>query len=245
MDSIIYYSGAKPLPRLDRMPSMKMCPNVVTYNAAISSCEKGSQWQLALHLLWTAVGGRVSPDIITYSAAMSACETEGQWQTALQLFQIMNCKSLLLDVISFNVAISSSEKGSQWCLACSLLEETLCQPTGANIVSFNSALNSCASCAEWDVALQLVWEMPSRRIQPNVLTGTELINALVLAGQSKLGAGALHELTPRVSMMLNLQSSFFANEEKLTLRSLKEASKESEGNGIVYIGLPPAPTVDN
>lgn len=48
-------------------------PNTASYSAAISACEKGSLWKLALKLLedcaaWATV------DFISYSAALSANE---------------------------------------------------------------------------------------------------------------------------------------------------------------------------
>jgi pentatricopeptide repeat domain-containing protein 1 len=53
-------------------------PNEITYSAAISAREKGSQWRLALNLLSLMPETRVVPDEITYSAAISACGKGGQ-----------------------------------------------------------------------------------------------------------------------------------------------------------------------
>ena len=55
------------------------------YNAAISTCEKGGQWELALTLLETMCKKRVWPDTTSYSAAISACEKSKQWEGALVL----------------------------------------------------------------------------------------------------------------------------------------------------------------
>ncbi|CAE8660152.1 unnamed protein product, partial [Polarella glacialis] len=47
--------------------------NVYHYNAAISACEKGRQWQLSLGLLNSMPNMRVIPDKLSFSAAISAC----------------------------------------------------------------------------------------------------------------------------------------------------------------------------
>ncbi|CAE8742917.1 unnamed protein product, partial [Polarella glacialis] len=49
-------------------------------SAAISACEKGGRWQLALNLLSLMPEARVVPNVITYNAAISACAKGGQWQ---------------------------------------------------------------------------------------------------------------------------------------------------------------------
>ena len=67
------------------MPNMKVTPNGISYNAAISACEKTGQWQLALSLLSSMPKMKVTPDGISYNAAISACEKGGQWQLALSL----------------------------------------------------------------------------------------------------------------------------------------------------------------
>jgi pentatricopeptide repeat domain-containing protein 1 len=57
--------------------------NVITYSAAISSCEKGEQWQWALLLLNDLLDKRLAGNRITYTSTISACEKGGRWQWAL------------------------------------------------------------------------------------------------------------------------------------------------------------------
>ena len=47
-------------------------PNVVSYNAAISACEKGKKWELALHWLQELWRSSLEPDVVSYNAAISA-----------------------------------------------------------------------------------------------------------------------------------------------------------------------------
>ena len=44
--------------------------NVVTFNAAMSACEKGGQWQHALLLLKDMGCAHVTANVITFNAAM-------------------------------------------------------------------------------------------------------------------------------------------------------------------------------
>ena len=48
--------------------------NTITYDAAISACEKGGQWQQGLELFERMRGECVQRDTITYGVAISACE---------------------------------------------------------------------------------------------------------------------------------------------------------------------------
>ena len=48
--------------------------NVIGFNAAISACGKGGQWQRALSLLDDMRKAGATMDVISFSAAVSACE---------------------------------------------------------------------------------------------------------------------------------------------------------------------------
>jgi pentatricopeptide repeat protein len=85
--------------------------STIIYSAAISACEKGSQWQRALDLLQEMKDCDIRPVVIIYSAAMSACEKGGQWQRALDLLQEMKKCYVQPNVISYSAAISASDRG--------------------------------------------------------------------------------------------------------------------------------------
>ncbi|CAK0800945.1 unnamed protein product [Prorocentrum cordatum] len=81
------------------MRAAKLDPTDITfsYNAGISACEKGEQWQRALALLSEMREAKLEPDVISYSAGISACEKGGQWQPALALLSEMQGAKLETD----------------------------------------------------------------------------------------------------------------------------------------------------
>ena len=59
-----------------------MALNVISFNAVISACEKGGQWQRALSLLDDMHRAGVTLNAISFNAAILTCEKGGQWQRA-------------------------------------------------------------------------------------------------------------------------------------------------------------------
>ena len=59
---------------LQRMKKEQLLPNLLTCNALICSCERGSQWQAALEIFHSMEVQGVSPDILTLSTAFSCCQ---------------------------------------------------------------------------------------------------------------------------------------------------------------------------
>ena len=54
------------------MAKSRVEADTITYNAAISVCEKAGEWVRALQLLQSMENSRVEANTITYSAAISA-----------------------------------------------------------------------------------------------------------------------------------------------------------------------------
>ena len=63
---------------LSEMPQHGVYPNVGTYSSAISACDKGTEWQMALALLADMREKRIWPGVITCNAFISACGKGGQ-----------------------------------------------------------------------------------------------------------------------------------------------------------------------
>ncbi|CAE8637386.1 unnamed protein product [Polarella glacialis] len=132
---------------------MRVIPNQFSYNAAISACEKGGQWQLALGLLSSMPDMRVTPDKISYNAAISACEKGGQWQLALSLLSSMPETKVTPDEISYCAVMESLDSGGQWLAALALLQEMLVARLDAIPKARRSAISACSRAGHWQEAL--------------------------------------------------------------------------------------------
>ena len=53
-----------------------MVPNIITYGAMMSACEKGSQPKGALEVFQSMQRPNVVPGMISYSAFISTCEKD-------------------------------------------------------------------------------------------------------------------------------------------------------------------------
>merc|ERR1712226_930698 len=62
-----------------------LAPDVITYSAAISACEKGKQPQTAMSLLASMQRHGLTPNAIAYKAAISSCEKGQQTCKAMSL----------------------------------------------------------------------------------------------------------------------------------------------------------------
>ena len=59
---------------LKEMETKNLAPDVISYSATISACEKGTKPERAGQLLDVMQYQVVAPGVITYSATTSACE---------------------------------------------------------------------------------------------------------------------------------------------------------------------------
>ena len=51
-----------------------LTPNVVSYSATVSACEKNQQQKAAFHLLWDMLRNFPTPGVVSYSETVSACQ---------------------------------------------------------------------------------------------------------------------------------------------------------------------------
>ena len=123
--------------------------SIVAMNAAISSCEKGSAWAIALLLLDGIPEKALQANVISENAAVAACGRMEHWQRALLGFQA--CQP---DLITWNARISACER--QWQQACLVFQESRAlQPDS---ITFGAMINALSLCAQWFQAMLLLQE---------------------------------------------------------------------------------------
>ncbi|CAJ1351296.1 unnamed protein product, partial [Effrenium voratum] len=86
--------------------------DAITCSAAVSACEKASEWQRALQVLRANLD---VANVVTYSAAISACEKAAEWRTALALLEEAE-RGSFTNVVTYSAAVSACEK-AQWSVA--------------------------------------------------------------------------------------------------------------------------------
>ena len=71
-------------------------PNVFTYNAGISACEKQEvgRWEVAVRLLREMEERDIKPDACSYNSCIVSCGKAGRWELSLQLLREMSDRDL-------------------------------------------------------------------------------------------------------------------------------------------------------
>ncbi|CAE8621625.1 unnamed protein product [Polarella glacialis] len=168
--------------------------NVFHYSAAISACEKGGQWQLALSLLSSMLDMRVISNEISYNSAISACEKGEQWQRALDLLSSMPDTRVIPNEISYSAAISACEKGGQWQLALGLLRSMPDMRVIPNEISYNAAITACSKSGQWHQALKLLNMMPEGATLNRATAWGSVLLSMAMSGNLELQASMMETL---------------------------------------------------
>ena len=161
------------LKRMERAEDSKLPwprPDVVSYSAVISACEKCGRWTDAWDLLWRMQARHVQPNAISFSAVISSFEKGGQGQLALQVLRMMPVCSARPNVISYGAAISAFEKAAMWKQAQALLEEMVGVQLEPNLVCFNAMLSSLMEAGKAEMARRLLSSMRENSSQPDIIS---------------------------------------------------------------------------
>merc|ERR1711966_109308 len=126
---------------LKQMRRTGIQPDVVTYNAAISACEKGGKWEKALSLHKEMRGDGLKPNVISYSAAISACQKGTQLEEALSLLEEMCEEGIKPNVVTYTALIQACASAGQSITALEIFEKAQ-RHVNFNIITYNAILDA-------------------------------------------------------------------------------------------------------
>eukprot|EP00439_Symbiodinium_sp_Y106_P039169 s1418_g4.t2 len=161
--------------------------NTFTGNAAMSSLERGSNWQMAASILFQAVESGPQPDRISFNTVITALGRSSEWQAALRLLEDFKSQEL-----EPGAGTGDDADASQWHLALYLLRRGQ-----SFIVDFpkleacSSLLSACGRAGRWQAALQAFTGMYYWGPRPDVAACGALLDSFARAG---LWEQALHLL---------------------------------------------------
>ncbi|CAK9005375.1 unnamed protein product [Durusdinium trenchii] len=144
-------------------------PNMICRSAAMSACERESQWQSAVAILKCMMDDGLQPDVVAYSTATSACEKAWQWQRALLLVFDMEERSIPLNTFSYNAAISACAAGRALELAVDLFSTMCSKRVSPDVVSYSAMITCCEKSHDWRLAVDFLQSMFAQDLQPNIV----------------------------------------------------------------------------
>ena len=172
--------------------------SLILCNAAISSCESGGKWQLALDFLHRR---GADLDIISYNAAISSCEKASQWRWAMHLFEQVPRRSLQRDLITFSAGISAFEKSTRWQEALILYSKMLIQGLRTDVVACNAMMSACEKAGQWEQALVVMLELMRMRLKATATTTNALLSSFQKGNEWRRALSLLIDLKPEVDLI--------------------------------------------
>ena len=123
---------------------------VITHGAAISTCEKATDWQGAIGLFSGLAKKSLQANVISCSAAVSACEKSiSRWNKALLLLNLAWAIILCPDVIMYSASISSCAESAKWLQAQTLLCDAEGLSLRPNTVTYGAHITATGHAAAW------------------------------------------------------------------------------------------------
>ena len=184
---------------------------VISYNSAISACERGGHWRLAFNLLEELLERSLPADSVTFNAILSVIEKGRDWKQAKTFLRRLRAFQVKLSLVAYNSAISACEKCGEWqqarLLLCELSAE--CQP---DVISYNAAIGASERRGAWQPAQSLLREMYSMGMEPNLITFSSATSACERTGVWRQAQLLLREAEGKLVManMIMLTSAISA-----------------------------------
>ncbi|CAK9046600.1 unnamed protein product [Durusdinium trenchii] len=135
---------------LARFVAQSGCPDIVSYNTLMSSCEREQQWTKALWHLAVLRRRALQPTVVTFSTAINACAKGAQWPRALGLMMGLQSQEIQPNAVTIASCMDACTRGRQWLLAFHLMERS----NATNTAVLHVFLHSMAAGSAWEQVLQ-------------------------------------------------------------------------------------------
>ena len=137
---------------LTDMINCALLPDVISFDTAMSACDKAEKWQEALELLAKLHSASLQEDVITCSALMSACVKAEQWALALRFFEEM--KNIQRNIFVYTGAMKAFETCNAWMSSLLVFDDMMCSFLEADTVARNAVMGACSDF--WWIAVGLL-----------------------------------------------------------------------------------------
>ncbi|CAK0796003.1 unnamed protein product [Prorocentrum cordatum] len=153
----------------------KVEPNVVSYSAGVSACEKGEQWLRALVLLREMREATLEPDETSSLQVPGARLRSGPGRPRPARGAPGAAPRRPLGgprEVSCSAGISACEKGEQWQWSLALLSEMWAAKLEPNVISYSAGISACEKGRQWQRALSLLSEIRQANLKPDASSPT-------------------------------------------------------------------------
>ncbi|CAE7626876.1 unnamed protein product [Symbiodinium sp. CCMP2456] len=156
--------------------------SLVLCNAAVSTCEKSSRWEVAARLLKQFRHTRQRPDSVTHNAELCSYGRGSKWQQAFSALWGLKSMTTQANAIGHNTALFASVEAKQWRSAIRILEALPRSCLQADEVSLNTGLSAMEGGQNWKQTLDLFTSDFSARLQRDIITFNSVINVCAAGG---------------------------------------------------------------
>ena len=155
--------------------------DTISYNSAVSACQKADKWRPAVNLLAELICLHLQGDIISYNAVYTACRSIS-WRKASSLVEAIQHQDLEPTIRSCNAALSASCRKWQWKSAFQVLA-CLGRRLQASEVTSSIAISACEKNALWQCALALLVDFSVADLPVNAISYGASVSAFEKAEQ--------------------------------------------------------------
>eukprot|EP00434_Breviolum_minutum_P017490 symbB.v1.2.015436.t1/scaffold1121.1/size137196/4 len=151
---------------LNQMSTVRLLPDEISYNSAMTSIQGGGSWPMACMSLKKMSMVMVTPSVVSFNSALShAFSFQNSWSLFLASLQLLNGAGLVPSIITFNTGLALCEKQPKpfgWIFSMWILSSMLRQRCRRDPISFASLLSSC----NWLMALRVLQLSATEDVPP-------------------------------------------------------------------------------